>query len=54
VDSSFKSANSLGLRESDESNELEALEDQQFRREMEEYDKIMAKAHQIAKSSGRC
>jgi hypothetical protein len=47
VDSSFKGSNSSGSRES------EASEDRQFRREMEEYDEIMARAHQIAESSRR-
>ena len=46
MDSSSKSSNSS---DSEESGESETLEDRQFRREMDEYDTIMAKGHKIAK-----
>jgi hypothetical protein len=51
LDSSSKSSNSSDLEkseESDKSDESKTLEDQQFRREMDEYDAIMARAHEIA------
>jgi hypothetical protein len=40
--------NSEELDESDESDESKTSEDQQFRREIDEYDTIIATAHEIA------
>ena len=46
LDSSSESSNSSDSSDSDKSDEVE---DRQFRREMDEYDTIMANAHEIAK-----
>jgi hypothetical protein len=52
LDSSSKSSNSLDLEESDEldeSDESKTLEDQRFRREMDKYNTIIARAYEMAK-----
>jgi hypothetical protein len=48
LDSSPKPSIS-GSGDLDGSSGLEALEDRRFRREMDQYDDIMARAHEIAK-----
>jgi hypothetical protein len=47
-DKSEDSEDSEGLEASEDSDALRAVEDQQHRREMDDYDKCMARAHEIA------